>query len=198
MLDADEVVSHLRALASMHPELTPDPAKVKAELAGKDEADAMVAYLQQLGTAVSRRKAGVVDLALENPLAHDVGAAAKGKKLFEDNCAVCHGDEAKGVEGVAPSLLDDVFLEEKGDLPDAAYFAIIQGGSDAKAGLGRPGLKDGGMTAFGGQLGKDDTWAVIAWLRNQKAHEAAEGSHDQKHEHDGDKKAPKGEKEERK
>ena len=183
MLDADEVVSHLSALAFMHPEMKPDPAAVKAALAGKDELDALVAYMQSLGTAVTRRKAAAVDLAEVNPVAHDVAAIAKGKKLYEDNCAVCHGDEGKGVEGVAPSLVDERFLEADGDMPDAAYLALILGGSDAKASLGRPGLKDGGMTAFGGQLSKEDAWAVIAWLRNQKGHEAAEGKHDDKEEH---------------
>ncbi len=183
LLDADEVTSHLAALAVLHPELKPDPAQVKAELAGKDEADAMVAYLQQLGHAVPRRQALAADLTVENPLAHDVAAVVKGQKLFADNCAVCHGDEAKGQEGIAPSLIDDVFLEVKGDMPDAAYFAMISGGSDAKAGLGRPGLKDGGMPAFGGQLSKQDTWSIIAWLRNQKAHEAAEGTHHDAQEH---------------
>jgi cytochrome c oxidase cbb3-type subunit 2 len=175
LLDADEVLSHMAALASLHPELTPDPAKLKAEVAGKDEADAMVAYLQQLGHAVQRRKAGAVDLAQVNPFASDKAAKKKGHKLFLDNCAVCHGDEATGQEGVAPSLLDDRFLEVDGDMPDAAYFAIIEGGSDVKPALDRPGLKDGGMTAFGGQLSKDDIWAIVAWLRAQKAHEKEEG-----------------------
>jgi cytochrome c oxidase cbb3-type subunit 2 len=175
MLDADEVTSHLAGLALMHPELKPDPAQVKAELAGKDEADAMVAYLQQLGHAVQRRKVGTVDLGQVNPFANDKAAKRKGHKLFLENCAVCHGDEGHGQEGVAPDLLDDRFLEADGDLPDAAYFALIEGGSDAKAALGRPGLKDGGMTAFGGQLSKDDIWSVIAWLRAKKAHEQDEG-----------------------
>lgn len=175
MLDADEVVSHLSALATMHPELTPDAAKVKAELAGKDEADAMVAYLQQLGHAVQRRKAGTVDLAQVNPFAADKKAKRRGHALFIENCSVCHGDEGMGVEGVAPSLLDDRFLEADGDMPDAAYFAIIEGGSDVKPALGRPGLKDGGMTAFGGQLSKDDIWSIITWLRAKQAHEQDEG-----------------------
>ena len=175
MLDADEVFAHLSALAVMHPELKPDLAKVKAEVAGKDEADAMVAYLQQLGHAVQRRKAGAVDLAQQNPFAGDKAAKKKGKRLFADNCAVCHGDEAQGIDGVAPSLVDDRFLEADGDLPDAAYFAIIEGGSDVKAALGRAGLKDGGMTAFGGQLSKDDTWSIVTWLRAKKAHEQEEG-----------------------
>jgi cytochrome c oxidase cbb3-type subunit 2 len=175
MLDADEVTSHMAALAYMHPELTPDPAAVKAELAGKDEADAMVAYLQQLGTAVPRRKAGTVDLAQANPLAGDKAARKKGKALFLENCSVCHGDEGHGLEGVAPDLLDTRFLEADGDVPDAAYFAIIEGGSDVKAALGRPGLKDGGMTAFGGQLSRDDIWSIVAWLRSRQAHEQDEG-----------------------
>jgi cytochrome c oxidase cbb3-type subunit 2 len=34
------------------------------------------------------------------------------------------------------------------------------------------------MTAFGGQLKKEEIWSIIAWLRNQKAHEAAEGHED--------------------
>ena len=174
-LDAESVLANMGALAVMHPEYKTDLAAVKASVGGKDEADALVAYLQQLGTAVSRREAGAIDLAAENPLAHDVAAVVKGKTLFTDNCAVCHGDEGHGQPGVAPDLLDNRFLEVDGDMPDAAYFAIIQGGSDVKAGLKRPGLKDGGMTAFGGQLSKEEIWSIVAFLRNQKAHEAAEG-----------------------
>ena len=65
-------------------------------------------------------------------------------------------------------------LGAKGDLPDAAYFAMIKGGSDVKPALGRGGVKDGGMQAFGADLSDDDIWAIVAWLRNQKAHEATE------------------------
>jgi cytochrome c oxidase cbb3-type subunit 2 len=71
--------------------------------------------------------------------------------------------------------VDDEFLGVKGDLPDAAYFAMIKGGSDVKPALGRVGLKEGGMQAFGADLRDEDIWAIVAWLRNQKAHEAAEG-----------------------
>ena len=75
---------------------------------------------------------------------------------------------------MAPNLTDDEFLGVKGDMPDAAYFAMIKGGSDAKAALGRPGVKDGGMQAFGADLKDDDIWAIVSWLRNLKLHEAAE------------------------
>jgi cytochrome c oxidase cbb3-type subunit 2 len=174
-LEAEAVLAHVNALAVVHPELRTDLAAVKASIDGKDELDALVAYTQWLGTSVQRRQAAEVDLALQNPVAGKPEAIARGRKLFADDCAVCHGDEAKGQEGVAPSLLDDEFLGQTPDLPDAAYFAIISGGSDAKPIAGRTGAKDGGMTAFGGQLSKEDIWSIIAWVRAQKAHEQAEG-----------------------
>jgi len=174
-LDPEATLAHLGALSGQHPELRSDLAAVKASLAGKDELDALVAYTQWLGHAVQRRQAGAVDLAVANPFAADPKAKLKGKKLFLENCSVCHGDEAEGQADVAPSLLDDRFLEVDGDLPDAAYFAIIKDGSDVKPALGRPGLKDGGMTAFGTQLSSDDIWSIVAWLRAHKAHELLEG-----------------------
>jgi len=173
-VDPVEVAAHLGALAMVHPELKYDAAAVQASVAGKDELDALVAYTQWLGHAVSRRQGGTADINLENPLAHDARAVAVGKKLFTENCAVCHGEEGQGTEGIAPSLMDDLFLGEKGDLPDGAYFALINGGSDAKPIAGRKGDPGGGMTAFGGQLKKEEIWSIIAWIRNQKAHEGAE------------------------
>ena len=173
-VDPAEVAAHLGALAMVHPELKYDAAAVQASVAGKDELDALVAYTQWLGHAVSRRQGGTADINLENPLAHDARAVAVGKKLFTENCAVCHGEEGQGTEGIAPSLMDDLFLGEKGDLPDGAYFALINGGSDAKPIAGRKGDPGGGMTAFGGQLKKEEIWSIIAWIRNQKAHEGAE------------------------
>jgi cytochrome c oxidase cbb3-type subunit 2 len=179
-LDPVEVAAHLNALAMVHPELKADPAAVKVALAGKDELDALVAYTQQLGHAVQRRQGGGADLTLENPLAHDTQAVVRGKQIFTEKCAVCHGEEGQGTEGVAPSLVDEVFLGEPGDLPDGAYFAMIDGGSDAKPIAGRKGDPGGGMDAFGktGQLKKEEIWSIISWLRNQKAHEAAEGHED--------------------
>ncbi len=174
-LDAAEVTAHLAALASVHPELKVEAAMVQAAVAGKDELDALVAYMQWLGHAVQRRAGGAVDLDVKNPLANDVQAVVTGKKLFAENCAVCHGDEGQGTEGVAPSLSDRVFLGGPGDLPDGAYFAIISGGSDVKPIDGRKGDPGGGMTAFGGQLKKEEIWAIITWIRNQQGHEAAEG-----------------------
>jgi cytochrome c oxidase cbb3-type subunit 2 len=124
---------------------------------------------------VGKRSAdGAFDLAAVNPRGDSPQAIARGQQLYADNCAVCHGAEGRGEPDIAPSVLDDAFLGEPGDGSDGAYFAIIAGGSDAKAAIGRKGLPDGGMNAYGGQISNDDIWAVISFLRAQKAHEARE------------------------
>jgi cytochrome c oxidase cbb3-type subunit II len=178
-LDPDDVAAHMRALRRLGvPYGTDAEIAASARLVdGKTAMDALVAYTLSLGKAVNRGAPGGVDvdLAQPNPLGQSVTAVARGKQLWDANgCAACHGDEAHGVDGVAPSLLDDEFLGVKGDLSDAAYFTMIKAGSDAKAAIGRPGVKDGGMQAFGADLKDEDIWSIVAWLRNQKAHEAAE------------------------
>lgn len=177
ILDPAAVAAHMRALAKVGVPYTPALiAEQTALLAGKTEMDALVAYTLSLGRYVDRAASGVqVDLDAANPLAHDPAAAKRGEALYEaQGCNACHGDEGEGMEGVAPSLLDARFLERDGDLPDAAYFAMIKGGSDVKPQLERPGLPDGGMPAFG-ELADEDVWAIVSWIRAQAAHEKAEG-----------------------
>ena len=143
-VDPAEVAAHLGALAMVHPELKYDAAAVQASVAGKDELDALVAYTQWLGHAVSRRQGGTADINLENPLAHDPKAVALGRKLFTENCAVCHGEEGQGTEGIAPSLMDDLFLGEKGDLPGRRLLRPHRRGLGRQAhrrSQGRPGRR---------------------------------------------------------
>ena len=173
LLDGAEMQAHMRALRVVGvPYTDEDIAKAPAALLGKTEMDGLVAYVISLGKAVDRGTRAVVEarLDLQNPVAGNAAAVAKGKTLYADNCAACHGDAAEGTPEVAPSLVDDVFLEVKGDMPDAAYFTVVKGGSDAKKALGRPGFKEGGMPAFSGQLSDEEIWSIIAWLRERKAH----------------------------
>jgi cytochrome c oxidase cbb3-type subunit 2 len=175
-LDPADVAAHMRALAKVGvPYTSAMIAEQTGALAGKTEMDALIAYTLSLGRYVDRSAAGVqIRLDEPNPLGNDVAAVKKGHELFLANCATCHADEGEGMEGVAPSLIDTRFLEQDGDLPDAAYFGMIKGGSDVKAQLGRPGMKDGGMPAFG-DLSDEDAWAIVTWLRLQAHHEKAEG-----------------------
>jgi cytochrome c oxidase cbb3-type subunit 2 len=186
-LDGAAVQASMRALRRVGvPYTDADVAGAPQAVQGKTSMDALVAYVLSLGKAVNRGGAGGgdLDLAAPNPLGQSVAAVTRGKQLFEANgCGACHGDEAHGQPGVAPDLLDDEFLGQKGDLPDAAYFAMIKQGSDAKAALGRPGVKEGGMQAFGAELKDEDIWSIVSWLRNQKAHEATEGVKKESDEH---------------
>ena len=60
---------------------------------------------------------------------------------------------------------------------------MIKGGSDAKKALDRPGLADGGMPSFSGQLSDDDIWSIVAFLRARKAYESGESEHGEGDEH---------------
>jgi cytochrome c oxidase cbb3-type subunit II len=170
-LDPRSVKSHYVALASVY---RPDEFAAKDEdfaaLSEKTEMDALIAYMQWLGHAIPRECA-VGDLAAANPLAGKPQAIARGKALYADNCAQCHGDAGEGIPGAIPSLVDDEFLGVKGDPADGTYFAIITCGSAAKKAIGREGSPEGGMTAFGGQLSDDDVWSVVAFIREQQKHQ---------------------------
>ncbi len=174
-LDPATVRAHHAALASAYPrgEFAAAPAEFAA-LADRSELDALIAYTQWLGHAVARKKAGAIDLAAANPFAGKREAIVRGAKLFAENCSACHGPEGEGMPDVAPNLLDDVFLGEKGDMPDAAYFALIGSGSDAKESLGRKGDPNGGMQAFAGPLTNDDLWSLVSYLRALQRHERVE------------------------
>ncbi|HET6439512.1 MAG TPA: cbb3-type cytochrome c oxidase subunit II [Anaeromyxobacter sp.] len=168
-IDGAEMQAHMRALRTVGvPYSDEEIAAAPAALQGKTEMDGLVAYLASLGKAVDRGAAAAVGearLDLKNPKAGDALAVSRGQALFAENCAVCHGADARGTPDVAPSLVDDVFLGVKGDMPDGAYLAFIKGGSDEKKALGRPGMEAGGMPPFAGQLKDDDIWSIIAFLR---------------------------------
>jgi cytochrome c oxidase cbb3-type subunit 2 len=182
-VDGAAVQAHMRALRTVGvPYADADIAAAPAAVEGKTSMDALVAYTLTLGKAVDRsKKPGSIDLAEPNPLAGSADAIVRGQRLFHDSgCDACHGDHGEGGEGI-PSLIDERFLGVTPDMADAAYAAMIQFGSDVKPSLGRPGLADGGMPA--NDLDEDDVWSIIAYLRNQKAHEAHELPHEEAAEH---------------
>jgi cytochrome c oxidase cbb3-type subunit 2 len=176
-LDPAQVRGHYLALASLYaPSTFPAQQSDFEGLKDETELDALVAYTQWLGHAVARA-CQVGDLAAASPLPQAREVVARGAKVYAANCAQCHGDEAEGVPGAIPSLVDDEFLGQKGDVADGTYFGLISCGSDAKKKIGRPGDPGGGMTAFGGQLSDDDIWSVIAFIRSQQEHERTESHH---------------------
>jgi len=138
-------------------------------LGGKTEMDALVAYLQVVGTSVKKKKeARAVSESgkaphEKNPLAGYPQAIATGKKLYEDNCMMCHGEGGKGDMG--PSLVDDVFLYVKGDLADDDYFEIINNGTEE--GMVEEGRRaKGGMPPYNGSLDQNQIWSIVSYIRS--------------------------------
>lgn len=129
------------------------PAALRGEVT---EMDALVAYLQKLGSDLAALRKAELSVAAapppgageRNPFAGSRRGAEEGEKIFESHCRACHGEGGAG--GFGPSLADG---EWKYGGSDAEVFASIAGG--------RPG----GMPPFEEALGRERIWKVVAWLR---------------------------------
>lgn len=120
------------------------------------ELDAIIAYLQKLGRDVKEAAARAsaprpaeASSGMKNPFEAKRDAIEEGKKIFSQNCAACHGPDARG--GIGPNLTvkDKKFGDADGDL----YTSISKG---------RPG----GMPDWEKTLGDERIWKVIAYLRS--------------------------------
>jgi cytochrome c oxidase cbb3-type subunit 2 len=127
----------------------PYDAEQIAALNGQTEMDAMVAYLQKLGTGIPRAAAAAVIGELVNPFPQDPAAMQAGAQLYDQNCAVCHGPEGEG--GIGPHL-------EPGSYDDAVLFELIYSG-----------ISDNGMPAFA-SLGGTKVWQLVNFVNYRKEH----------------------------
>ena len=74
-----------------------------------------------------------------------------GKELFNENCSVCHQEDAIGEPGVAPSLTNPELLSIASD----TFFEVTI----------RDGREDTGMPPFA-HLGRSGVQAIVAYLRS--------------------------------
>jgi len=118
-------------------------------LATKNEMDAIVAYLQKLGTGVAKAEAMIVG-ELHNPYQSDSSVLEAGQALFGQHCAACHGDNLEGSD-FAPDISDL-------DMPDADLYELIFNG-----------LPDGGMPGFSA-IGSERIWKIVTFIKHQKTH----------------------------
>lgn len=120
--------------------------EIKA-LGDKNEMDAMVAYLQKLGSDIPWRAAATTEIVGEliNPFTGvDHDTMEPWEDLYKENCAACHGDHMEGVIG--PKLVG-------ADYDDEILFQIIY-----------TGIADGGMPSFS-NLGTDKVWKLVNFIR---------------------------------
>jgi mono/diheme cytochrome c family protein len=72
----------------------------------------------------------------------------EGKKLYQRECAICHGDDGEGIAG--PPLAGNDFLSNRGSV-----VAQIMGGDESR-----------GMPPFGESLKNGDIAAIATYVRN--------------------------------
>lgn len=120
-------------------------------LSGKTEMDAMVAYLQKLGSDIPWRQAARTEIVgeLNNPFQGDSSVLPEGEALYREHCAACHGENLAG--GIGPGLEDL-------DMPDADLYQILFNG-----------IPEGGMPAFAA-VGSERVWKMVNYLKYQKRH----------------------------
>lgn len=126
------------------------PDEVKA-LDGKTELDALVAYLQVLGTAIARPEVTAPEN-LTNPYAGNQAILAEGEALFMDNCSGCHGIEMRGDEGtgITGAQLIDKEVGEEADIVNIAWEGL-----------------EGAMPAFGPKLGAERLWKIANYITSR-------------------------------
>jgi mono/diheme cytochrome c family protein len=95
---------------------------------------------------------------LKNPVRADASSLAAGKKLYDAQCASCHGTAGKGdgKGGAAlnpkPSDLSDA--EWKHGSTDGAVFVVV-----------RDGVQKTGMRGYASRMTTNDIWHIVNYVR---------------------------------
>ena len=146
-VDVKETLAHMKTLGFPY---TQDDVK---ELEGATEMDAIVAYMQVLGTAVERKPVIEIDESMietQSPFAGKVEAAAAGKKLYKMECAGCHGQNAEGNIGTG---FADIMEAEPADTD--LYLTIANGIEEA-------------MPGYAAQFTKEQIWQLVEFVKSNK------------------------------
>jgi high-affinity iron transporter len=96
---------------------------------------------------------------LANPVKPTDASLAVGKKLYDTQCATCHGATGKGdgkmaasITGAKPSDLSDASW--KHGTSDGEMFTLIKNGA-----------KGTGMRGYGSRMKPNDIWSIVNYIR---------------------------------
>lgn len=94
---------------------------------------------------------------IKNPVIYNESSIARGKEVYLDNCAACHGDKATGLKAEEvnlskspPNLLKRLTTHSDGDF----YWKIREG--------------RGEMPSFKSELEENDIWDIVNFLKASK------------------------------
>jgi cytochrome c oxidase cbb3-type subunit III len=110
----------------------------------------LIALMTAAGLHAGTPAAGTVPAGkdVKNPFEGKPEAVKEGDKIFDEKCSECHMD---GTGGAGPNLTDDSW---------------IYGGSDAEVFETIAFGRKGGMPSWKRELGEDNIWKVIAYIRS--------------------------------
>lgn len=99
----------------------------------------------------------------------DAGATARGSVIYQDNCAVCHGDklqgepnwQTRGEDGLLPAPPHDA-SGHTWHHPDSLLFRITKFGTEAVVGQGY----ESKMPGFQGILNDREILEVLAYIKS--------------------------------
>jgi len=95
---------------------------------------------------------------LKNPVPANAASVAAGRKLYDAQCASCHGaagkGDGKGGAQLKPAPSDFTDASWKHGSSDGEIFTLI-----------REGAKQTGMRGYGGRVAPQDIWHLVNYLR---------------------------------
>jgi mono/diheme cytochrome c family protein len=101
-----------------------------------------------------------------SPVPSTPESIASGKRIFESNCAACHGPQAQGAikAGLTISIIDEQRGRQPPDLTDDQWDHGSRD-EDIFAAIKR-GLPPAMMPSFGATVSDTDIWSVVSYLRS--------------------------------
>ena len=162
-----DVVGLLKTGTSPHGSVMGPMAEVvmrSTQYLSEPDLQAMAVYLQQLPaiepTGASGGDTAANAAARIEPIRRDAGVMARGAKIYDQQCAYCHGAEGQGAVGAYPPLAGNraVNMDSVVNL-----LQVVRHGGFAPATQGNP--RPYGMPPFGHVLDDGDIAAVLSYLR---------------------------------
>jgi mono/diheme cytochrome c family protein len=94
----------------------------------------------------------------------DAGDSAKGKESYLRYCSGCHGEDGRGeAKTFRPNVGNLAVKELMDQLPDEYLFTVIKDGGAAVG-------KNAAMPAWKTQLGDEEIWDIVAFVRTLARH----------------------------